>query len=617
MKKEKDDDDNHNNMSNNPSSQLLVWPKTVHKNDRRRPKIQKMGWVLGWKYTSSFHNARPCDTFLCAGILNRSKSRDDYQQTIKHLRNIYRDNTLLQSLEIIAYWTIENKNIPNEKELSPINVISNERGYPWFPSSSYSDDDKCRGHRQLLYYLQDKDNDFDHLHSEYGGDKAINWSLLLHRINHSREILEIVQSGNLETLPKVRTTEAPVEHTTAPTTDQRKSASKRLERFFLTQSLTLQHFRQITFEKSFLYSIAAFRCGSNLYECRHCGKASIISSRSESSKLFISKCNQFILSVFDMCLGFLVGICLLALWYYQPNFTLYHIQVKRYFFQLLLDKVEWLEEFPVGFKLNVKLTNNLGSEIRNMLRIHKQLLVATTWDPQIYQNVLLPLLSGISLLFGWSGFLAVLIDLTRYELIHTVILANCFRNLYRAELYLLSALWRLFRGKKRNILRKRTDSMQYDSMQLLVGTIAFCICIFLWTTILVYYTFFTVWNISMQIFIACLWVVYMFTRSVPWASLWFRSTRLNWFAKDTYSKTLLNDDSFNLSVTRLGTVSHSHISILIHPLALHLKHLSKWLLDLVLEALLPRVSNSAPCSIPLSLFMETFATTTIKESSEN
>lgn len=59
------------------------------------------------------------------------------------------------------------------------------------------------------------------------------------------------------------------------------------------------------------------------------------------------------------------------------------------------------------------------------------------------------------------------------------------------QVYVLSALWRLFRGKKWNVLRRRVDSASFDVDQLFVGTLLFTIFLFLLPTTALYYTVFT------------------------------------------------------------------------------------------------------------------------------
>jgi len=54
----------------------------------------------------------------------------------------------------------------------------------------------------------------------------------------------------------------------------------------------------------------------------------------------------------------------------------------------------------------------------------------------------------------------------------------------------LSSLWKLFRGKKWNPLRQRTDSLDFHIDQLLLGTMLFTVTSFLLPTTAVYYFFF-------------------------------------------------------------------------------------------------------------------------------
>lgn len=64
-------------------------------------------------------------------------------------------------------------------------------------------------------------------------------------------------------------------------------------------------------------------------------------------------------------------------------------------------------------------------------------------------------------------------------------------QLYCLKIYGLSSLWRLFRGKKWNVLRQRVDSCSYDLDQLFIGTLLFTILVFLLPTTALYYLVFT------------------------------------------------------------------------------------------------------------------------------
>lgn len=66
-----------------------------------------------------------------------------------------------------------------------------------------------------------------------------------------------------------------------------------------------------------------------------------------------------------------------------------------------------------------------------------------------------------------------------------------FFRLFNIQIRGLTALFRLFLGKKQNPLRERVDSCQYKADQLFVGTLLFTILLFLMPTTWVYYTVFT------------------------------------------------------------------------------------------------------------------------------
>jgi len=56
----------------------------------------------------------------------------------------------------------------------------------------------------------------------------------------------------------------------------------------------------------------------------------------------------------------------------------------------------------------------------------------------------------------------------------------------------LGSLWRLFRGRKRNVLRGRIDACDYSLDQLLLGTLLFTLLVFLFPTTFIYYLLFCI-----------------------------------------------------------------------------------------------------------------------------
>jgi phosphatidylinositol N-acetylglucosaminyltransferase subunit Q len=84
-------------------------------------------------------------------------------------------------------------------------------------------------------------------------------------------------------------------------------------------------------------------------------------------------------------------------------------------------------------------------------------------------------------------------------------------RIYDWQLSILISLFHLFRGKKRNVLRDRIDSCDYDLDQLLLGTIMFTLLAFLFPTVMVFYIAFAtaragvlVGKVILDIGLACL-----------------------------------------------------------------------------------------------------------------
>lgn len=201
--------------------------------------------------------------------------------------------------------------------------------------------------------------------------------------------------------------------------------------------------------------------------------------------------------------------------------------------RLIQEGTSWLERFPIGFKLNEPLTASLGREIRAMLALHQAVLlkVVQYFDLLLVRQYCLVLCSGVGLLAGATGMLALLVDALRLAHVHVSLLSLCFQSVFRCELYLLSALWRIFRGKKLNILRNRTDSMRYDSIQLLVGSILFAITLFLFTTILAYHVFFAVCNLTVSLALDIFYGLLVLLREWPAGVLAARCLHGEWHAK--------------------------------------------------------------------------------------
>jgi phosphatidylinositol N-acetylglucosaminyltransferase subunit Q len=142
----------------------------------------------------------------------------------------------------------------------------------------------------------------------------------------------------------------------------------------------------------------------------------------------------------------------------------------------------WLMDWPAGLKLNNDLAAFLGDLF---------LWVIDYWAT--WMAGLRPFLSHIILFIGFSSFagasmpIALFSDLLSVLTLHIYSFYVASARIYSWQLTIIISLFHLFRGKKRNVLRNRIDSCDYDLDQLLLGTILFTLLFFLLPTVVVFY----------------------------------------------------------------------------------------------------------------------------------
>lgn len=212
----------------------------------------------------------------------------------------------------------------------------------------------------------------------------------------------------------------------------------------------------------------------------------------------------------------IAGIILGLMFISMPNYILKLVESLWFSIhvQLLRENISWLETFPAGFKLNVPLTTNMGREILLVVSSYESALVLAV-GPSSVQLFLVRALGLLGALLGFSMVSALVFDTIRLSTLHIKIISGTFCRMFRALLYTQSSLWKLFRGKKLNPLRHRTDTLEYDSMQLLLGTMLFTICLFLFTTLLVYYAFFTTVALSVAGCGVLVWILHILILRLP------------------------------------------------------------------------------------------------------
>ncbi|KAI8939692.1 hypothetical protein NX059_003449 [Plenodomus lindquistii] len=153
--------------------------------------------------------------------------------------------------------------------------------------------------------------------------------------------------------------------------------------------------------------------------------------------------------------------------------------------------ISWLMGWPGGLKLNTELAAFLGDLF---------LWVIDYWANCI--SLLQPHLPALVQLIGFSAFagatmpISIFSDLLSLLTLHIYSFYVASARIFHWQLTIIISLFHLFRGKKRNILRNRIDSCDYDLDQLLLGTILFTLQFFLLPTVFVFYLTFASARIS-------------------------------------------------------------------------------------------------------------------------
>jgi phosphatidylinositol glycan class Q protein len=221
--------------------------------------------------------------------------------------------------------------------------------------------------------------------------------------------------------------------------------------------------------------------------------------------------------------------------------------------------LRWLDSWPAGLKLNtelsqfysgtfVDLVDVWGGEyirFRSFTYTRPQTFRSTPFPslqtihflfPGVLHHIIFPhlhtiiyifgLISSFGALIGGMGGMTIAIALF-YDMfvVFTLHIYVCYaiaEVAYARALWGMGSLWRLFRGKRFNVLRNRTDTWEYDIDQLLFGTILFTLLTFLFPTVLAYYTLFALLRLATIIIQASLEMQLAFMNHFPLFALVLR-----------------------------------------------------------------------------------------------
>lgn len=204
----------------------------------------------------------------------------------------------------------------------------------------------------------------------------------------------------------------------------------------------------------------------------------------------------------------IIGIALGSYIIENAGIVAYNIDyyLKTYTIEGMKRTIDWLLIDPGGLKLNEELDKFLGDLFGWVINYWAESMSSLSpYLPRIIYCI------GLSSFAGASMPIALFSDLLSILTLHIYSFYIASARIYNWQLSIIYSLFHLFRGKKINVLRKRTDSCDYDLDQLLIGTILFTLLIFLLPTVLVYYCLFAssrmaiiILKAGLEMLLACL-----------------------------------------------------------------------------------------------------------------
>ncbi|KAG8948278.1 phosphatidylinositol N-acetylglucosaminyltransferase subunit gpi1 [Tulasnella sp. 424] len=234
-----------------------------------------------------------------------------------------------------------------------------------------------------------------------------------------------------------------------------------------------------------------------------------------SSVQYISFYNCIWLILNDVIIGTTVGLFLLE------NSDLLGIKLaelaRTYTVGTLRETLIWLDNWPVGLKLNTELSRAFC-----LLFVGLTDLWSNALETIVPRFPLLIALLGMSGRLGLTVILSIISDALSLLTVHVYCGYLVATAIFSQILSVFGSLWRLFRGKRRNVLRNRTDYWDYDLDQLLLGTILFTLLAFLFPTVLVYYALFALARVSIILAHASLETCLAFLNHFPLFAMMLR-----------------------------------------------------------------------------------------------
>ncbi|KAG1155316.1 hypothetical protein G6F37_008650 [Rhizopus arrhizus] len=230
---------------------------------------------------------------------------------------------------------------------------------------------------------------------------------------------------------------------------------------------------------------------------------------------YISFYNSMWLVANDIIIGMAVGSFLMANKHIMAeNF---HDILHKYTVKSLESMVLWFLESPAGLKLNHELASFLSELFLWLLRLWTLCPQAVEpYTPQIIHAI------GLSGVFGVTMIISLSSDFLAFMTLHVYCFYMVAARIFNWQLNILYSLFNLFRGKKKNVLRDRIDSCDYDLDQLLLGTSLFTLLTFLFPTVFIYYLTFALGRVAIIFLQAIMETVLAFFNHFPLFAIMLR-----------------------------------------------------------------------------------------------
>ncbi|KAF8589996.1 Gpi1-domain-containing protein [Ramaria rubella] len=196
---------------------------------------------------------------------------------------------------------------------------------------------------------------------------------------------------------------------------------------------------------------------------------------------------------------------------------LLHNQTRLITVSFVRDALIWLDHWPAGLKLNTELSRCLCLCFMSLTDIWGRGLDSLA----PYFPVMLRV-TGVMGRFGMTMIISLFSDLLSILTGHLYLSYLIATVLFSRQVRVAHSLWNLFRGKRYNVLRNRTDSWDYDIDQLLLGTILFTLVAFLLPTVLVYYALFALARVTIILLHATMETCLAFMNHFPLFAMMLR-----------------------------------------------------------------------------------------------